>query len=193
MFRFEISNTFPCTRPTLWIALAGAIALAAAASASERKAHQHGVGELNLAVEGKAVEIELAAPGADIVGFEHEARTDAQKRAVSKAAKALRDGAALFVFPAAANCVLHEAEVESPLLEDRHGHKDHDHKHGDGDEHAEFDAHYHFECAAPDRLTHIDTTYFKAFPNAQALSARVLTETGQRAQRLTPAAARLKF
>ena len=68
--------------------------------------HQHGVGQLNVAIQGDHVEIELETPGADIVGFEHPPRTAEQKKAVQNAARTLRNGSAIFVFPAAARCKL---------------------------------------------------------------------------------------
>ena len=54
--------------------------------------HQHGVGQLNVAIQGDHVEIELETPGADIVGFEHPPRTAEQKKAVQDAATTLRNG-----------------------------------------------------------------------------------------------------
>ena len=214
------------------VAMAALVSIGAPADAADP--HQHGVGRLNVAVQGDEVEIELETPGADIVGFEHEPRTAEQKRAVQDAATALRDGAALFVFPAAAGCTLKEAEVEAGLLGDdhkehghekhgdkhehekhgdkhghekhgdkheheKHGHKEHGHKyaekhHGDKHDeetHAEFHAHYHFTCKNP--VTHADLRYFETFPRAEALSARTLTATGQRKQKLTRKDARLKF
>ena len=38
--------------------------------------HEHGVGELNIAVEGSTIEFEFMIPGADIVGFEYVAKSD---------------------------------------------------------------------------------------------------------------------
>ncbi|NKB56040.1 MAG: DUF2796 domain-containing protein [Alphaproteobacteria bacterium] len=166
-----------------------AIGPAPDAFGSERKAHRHGAGTLNLAIEGRNVEAELEAPGADVVGFEHAAASDAEKQAVAKAADQLRAGATLFVFPEAAGCRLIESEVESPLLDEKH----HDHKGSDTDAHAEFHAHYHFRCDRPGQLTHLDTTYFETFPAAQALTVRMITAGGQSARQLTPKTARLKF
>ena len=191
------------------VAMAAIVSIGAPAEAADP--HQHGVGRLNVAVQGDQVEIELETPGADIVGFEHEPRTAAQKKAVQDAATALRDGAALFVFPAAAGCALKEAEVESGLLGDdhkehgdKHAHKEHGHKHAekhhdekhhgdkhDEETHAEFHAHYHFTCKNP--VTHADLRYFETFPRAEALTARTLTASGQRKQKLTRKDARLKF
>src|SRR5258708_3075099 len=55
------------------------------AGARELRADQHGRGHLNIAVEGNKVSMELEVPGADIVGFEHAAKTDREKAAVETA------------------------------------------------------------------------------------------------------------
>ena len=155
--------------------------------------HQHGVGQLNVAIQGDHVEIELETPGADIVGFEHPPRTAEQKKAVQDAATTLRNGSAIFVFPAAARCELEKTKVESGLLEDNHethGEKHHHEKHKE-EIHAEFHALYHFSCKNPASYT--DLQYFEAFPHAKALLARTITAKGQRKQRLTRKAPRLIF
>jgi len=69
-----------------WIALAAAVGFAAIAGASyaqqrQAGAHEHGRGTLNIALEGTRLSMELEAPGADIVGFEHRAKTKKQKAA----------------------------------------------------------------------------------------------------------------
>ena len=51
----------------------------------EMEAHEHGVSTLELAVEGGEVAINLTSPGADIVGFEYAASSDADKDAVEAA------------------------------------------------------------------------------------------------------------
>ena len=101
-----------CSAAALLLAASGSVAWAAE---RQHGAHEHGVGQLNVAVEGEEVEIELVAPGADIVGFEHEAESDADKAAIAEATEVLADGNALFIFPAEAECKLEEAEVESGL------------------------------------------------------------------------------
>jgi len=56
------------------------IALAATQAQAELDAHEHGVGVLNIAADGNTVEMELIAPGADIVGFEYEASSEEELR-----------------------------------------------------------------------------------------------------------------
>lgn len=132
-------------RQTSIIAISiGLACIAPNALLAEEKAHVHGQGQLNLAIDGKELEIELIAPGADIVGFEHDAKSDDDKAAVQAAVAKLKDVAVVLGIPDAAKCTLEEAEIESALLEDQdhddHAHKDEDgHKHDDHDDHAHKD------------------------------------------------------
>jgi len=135
------------------------------------------------------VEMELIAPGADIVGFEHRAETPAEREAVEKAVGLLKAGAELFAFPADAGCSLREAELESALLPDDRD-EDEAHEHED---HAEFHVRYRFHCTQPDALNHVDIGYFRRFPAARELEAQFITARGQATQELTPASARLRF
>lgn len=182
---------------------------AAQANAADRNpaAHVHGVSELNLAIDGKSVEAELISPGADIVGFEGRPDTKAERAAVTRAAAILRNGPAILGLPQAAQCSFTETEVESALIDqaaethDDHGHKD-EHKHGHKDEHkhehgkethAEFHVHYHLQCAAPDRIDHIEFRAFQQFPNMEEVEVQAITPGGQRAAELTPKSPRLDF
>lgn len=158
-------------------------------------AHVHGHGTLNVAVEDKRVSMELEAPGMDIVGFEHAAKTDAQKAAVAQAKALLAKPLDLFALPAAAGCTVASAEVgleaEHHHDDDGHdhdakdaaGHADHDHGHGDhdddGDGHNQFHVTYAFDCANPAALTAITFDYFKQFTGAQGLTVNVVTGKGQ--------------
>ena len=171
---------------------------------AESRAHQHGVGQLNIAIEGQHVEMELVVPGADAVGFEHAPSTDEDRLAVRKASQILKDGGQIVAFPAAARCRFEKVEVRSTLRDDHDKHESHD-SHGHGktghhqEEHAakevhgEFRVHYHVECARAARLTHLDVTFFKAFPTAEKLVTRWITPGRQGGATLTAANTRLKF
>lgn len=179
-----------------WTWVAASVALVAAtgfANAQHREAgaHAHGRGTLNIALEGKHLSMELEAPGADIVGFEHKAQTDAQKAALEKAEQQLMAPQTLFELPAAAGCTFVTAAITVEGDTD-HGHdhdhaatkdgdKDHDHDHQDhaGYEHSGFRVEYDFECKTPTSLTSIGFGYFKAFAGAQKLDVTVVTPKGQ--------------
>ncbi|MEM9967509.1 MAG: DUF2796 domain-containing protein [Pseudomonadota bacterium] len=188
-------------KPTIPLTL---ILIAMSAQAEDTRqldAHEHGVGELNIAVEGKTVMMELRAPGADIVGFEYEATSDSDLAAVDAALTTLGDPMSLFVLPAAAGCEATDARVmlEAETSHDDHdkheenghdhGHADHE-EHGDdhadhdheanaaGERHSEFHAEYTVTCANPAAATEIAFDYFTAFPNAQELEVQMVTYFG---------------
>ena len=98
----------------------------------ELDAHQHGHGALNIAFEGASVAMELEVPGADIVGFEHPAESDADRALIDAAIAQLAKPLELFAMPAAAGCTVTAANV-ALLGEDDHDEHGDDHK----DEHAD--------------------------------------------------------
>ncbi|WP_241006340.1 ZrgA family zinc uptake protein, partial [Aeromonas media] len=67
-------------------------------------AHEHGHGHLNLVVDGNQLMIELQAPAADLVGFEHAAKSDEEKAQYTKAVARLQQPDALFRLDPAAGC-----------------------------------------------------------------------------------------
>ena len=67
-------------------------------------AHEHGVGTLNVAIDGPVVAMAFEAPGADIVGFEYAAQSDADLAAVEAALALLGEPSSLFALPEAAGC-----------------------------------------------------------------------------------------
>jgi len=101
------------------------------------KAHEHGVGKLNIAFEHSQVMMELEAPGADIVGFEHPAESPEDKASVRTALNLLEKPLALFVFPKEAKCTVAMATAEL------HGEEgDHEKEHGHGHDEKHADAHH---------------------------------------------------
>jgi len=80
--------------------------------ARQLNAHEHGIGTLNIAIEAPLVVMEFHAPGADIVGFEYAAKSDADLAAISAALKTLEAPLDLFVLPKAARCAVQAVQVE---------------------------------------------------------------------------------
>ena len=70
-----------------------------AAEYRRHEAHEHGVAHMNVAFEGNELYIEFISPAANIVGFEHQPRTQEQKAAVKAAIKKLEAGEKLFALP----------------------------------------------------------------------------------------------
>ena len=137
-------------------------ALLFAPAVAQQKAHEHGHWQMNAAIEDDHLHVELIAPGADVVGFEHEAKTPNEKAKVWKATETLKQGSAMLVLPAAAGCELEEVHVEVGALDDDHhdDHKDdhkHDHaKHDDHKDDHKHDDHKHGHDKHDDHAKHDD-------------------------------------
>ncbi|HEU0157987.1 MAG TPA: DUF2796 domain-containing protein [Hyphomicrobiaceae bacterium] len=149
-------------------------------------AHEHGRGTLNLAIEGTRVSLELEVPAADIIGFEHVAKTPRQKAAVAQAKKQLLAPQALFKFPGAAGCVVADASVDL----EADGEHEHEQAKAGGDgaktadagqeaNHSNFHAQYSFTCKTTASITVVEFGYFQAFAGAQKLEVNVITAKGQ--------------
>ncbi|MEM6439193.1 MAG: DUF2796 domain-containing protein [Pseudomonadota bacterium] len=198
------------SRPTAALAglLLGAIAAPALKGDAHRRLdpHVHGLGALELAIDGTEVAMRFEAPAADIVGFEHAPSTEAQRAAVDQALLDLERPDALFVLPAAAGCTVREASAARVGAgeADAHGHDDHahgghddddhahghdhghghdDHAHDDhtGEVHSEFHAEYLLSCEDPAAVDRIEFAYFDRFPNALEVEATVVGPAGAQA------------
>jgi hypothetical protein len=173
-------------------------------------AHEHGVGTLNIAIDGAEVAMEFHAPGADIVGFEYEASGAADLTAIETALAALNAPLELFAMSSAAGCVVNNARVELETEgehedhddhedheehEDHNDHEDHDahahdedhEDHGDDAGHTEFHAEYALSCSSADALSEITFRYFDAFPNAEEVEVQLVTSNGAQAFEVTRA------
>ena len=156
------------------------------AAAEERRqlsAHEHGHSVLNIAIAGDRIEMELMAPGMDIVGFEHAPATDEHKAAVADAEALLSDPLALFVLPNDAGCTIETAAVELEAEDEgehRAEHANEEHAEHEGEEaHTEFHAEYAIICDSPDDLGTIEFVFFERFPRAEEVEVTVITESGQ--------------
>ncbi|MEM7508106.1 MAG: DUF2796 domain-containing protein [Pseudomonadota bacterium] len=174
--------------------MAGVSFSAIAGEKRELGSHEHGVGLLNIAFEDAQIAMELEAPGADIVGFEHEANTAEDRAKIDAAIATLAQPLTLFSFPASAGCSVVEAKAaligEDAEDEHHHGHgddhgdeaahDDHDHDdHAHGEEsHSEFRAEYVLSCADPSAIDKIDFAYFEQFPNALELEVQLISDKG---------------
>ncbi|UWR24569.1 DUF2796 domain-containing protein (plasmid) [Sulfitobacter sp. S190] len=175
----------------------------AAEDARQLDAHEHGVGQLNIAFDDGQIAMELQAPGADIVGFEYAAQSADDRAKVDAAVAALARPLDLFVLPRAAGCsvVQAAASLNSEDLHDEHDEEDHaghDHAHDHEEEkhaehaeeehdheahaeaagHTEFHAEYLLACADPAQATLIEFAYFDRFAGAQELEVQIISDQG---------------
>ncbi len=145
-------------------------------------AHTHGAARLTLTQDGASVEIELASPLHNVVGFEHVPGNAAQRAALDTAADALRQRDNTVVLPTAAQCSLEGAALEMPF--DEHAHDEHatapahDAAAPVEGEHADLRAVYRFSCAHPEALTEATVTAFETFPRMNRIVAEAATDGG---------------
>lgn len=157
-------------------------------------AHEHGVASLNAALDGNLLELQLESPAMNLVGFEHAAKSDADKAKVAAAKRELEQPVTLFALTSG-DCKATEVELESPLFGDADHDHDHDHDHHDHEgEHSDIHAHYRFECAKANELKQLDLAeLFKRFPATEKIQVQLIGPNGQQGVELTPAQPRLSF
>lgn len=196
-------------------ALAAALAdeLTDAQQAHTLGVHQHGLATLSLAVNQQQLVLELFAPAADIVGFEHAPQNIEQEQQQAAAFTRVQEGPALFTLPKQAQCAFIKSELlvqEGDELDDAAAHADdhqhakadaqqeqaHDHDHdehnNDHDDHHHDHGHsdvlvkYHYQCQQPQALTRLDTQLFAQFASLNNIELQGIVASGQVAATLTP-------
>ncbi|HHI5016776.1 zinc uptake protein ZrgA [Vibrio parahaemolyticus] len=194
------------------LAIVLGLSLSTVATAEEYRqhsAHVHGHVEFNIAQDGSDLLLEITAPGADVVGFEHAPENAEQEKTLQHAVATLEDSNALFAINPQAQCEIEEVHVEHSLGgqheehehhdheghdHDEHAHHDHDkhehdghegHDHSEHSDHGEFTVQYRFHCAQVGELSHIQTDWFNQFPSTESVNVNLFTDTTQSAISLT--------
>ncbi|KDM92545.1 zinc uptake protein ZrgA [Photobacterium galatheae] len=202
-------------RAATWLLFSAATCTAPAWAYTQHEAHVHGQVELNMAQDGNDLLLEITAPAADVIGFEHPPETDAEKQTLTQAVQQLNHPETLLSLNASAGCQLHERQVSHTLSEhaeshdhDEHEHHDHDHeKHSEHDhddheehghhdheahkdhdhhgEHGEFSVQYTYHCDTIDQLNALTLKWFSHFPATEKVQLQAITAKGQQAATLT--------
>lgn len=149
------------------MSICGLFPVAAYASEIEHhhEAHVHGKAQLNLAMDGNRFEVELMSPAMNVLGFEHEARTEAQKESVHAAKEALSKAENVILIHGG-SCELGKQEVSMP-------------EHGEHGEHADITAHYYFNCAKPDEVSGLNVMLFDHFSGFEHVNVQWALSSGQ--------------
>ncbi len=173
------------------------------------EAHNHGIAELFIVLEGRELQIELHTPAANLVGFEHEAKNAEQKAQVESAKQTLENASDLFQISSGA-CELSDYELDLGDLageetahddeehhddedgddkhhEDEHhddADEDHDEVHNDENTHSDIEAEYHYNCAKPDSISSLVTAIPDAFPGVESLEVQWIVNGRQGAIKL---------
>ena len=103
---------------SLYVVLSYSISTVLAEESRQVDKHEHGVGELNIAIDGSLAEFEFMLPGADIVGFEYEAKSDEDLAKIENALLVLENYENLFALTKNSKCVL--ADLDYHLSGEEH-------------------------------------------------------------------------
>lgn len=150
------------------------VLLSGGALAGAQHAHQHGLGQLAIVVEGAQLTLLLELPQHDLIGFERAAQSAREQLAAEAALEKLRSPARLFVPTEAAQCALSEQKIDAPLLEGK----------GGSDGHGDVEAHYVYLCANPLALDGLRVQVSEEFPRLRALEVSFAGPKGQKAGRV---------
>jgi len=151
--------------------------------AVQAQQHVHGQGELYIALEGKTVHVHLVVAAADVLGFEHEPETSAQKARLHQLANKLETNADVVELDG--RCALvsveHSLEMhEKPLGDTHHAPKHEEHEefgHHDEQGHQDIEVEYQFSCEG--KVSGISVALFDSMPSLSAIQAQWITESGQ--------------
>jgi hypothetical protein len=149
--------------------------------------HVHGEGELNIAVEEKTAAIEFRAPGESLYGFEHEAKTDAEKKKQQAALELLKAKFhEMVILDKSLGCKFTSKRV-AVVEEGADRGKKEEQKASPGKqgeqkkspEHREVVAEFSLACEKPLPGTDVRFGFTKAFPSLQELKVQALSGAKQ--------------
>ena len=179
---------------SLYVVLSYSMSTVLAEESRQVDKHEHGVGELNIAIDGSLAEFEFMLPGADIVGFEYEAKSDEDLAKIENALLVLENYENLFALTKNSKCVLADldyhlsGEEHDEHADEEHADEEHDEhadeeneEHADEESHTEFYAKYSFKCDNIKQLDKVEFSYFKTFPNSSELEVQFVSDIGSNA------------
>ena len=143
-------------------------ALLHAADHQGHAAHSHGLGVLELVIQGKTVKATFEIPMESLLGHEYLPRSAAEKKAMADLKAGVTKAAYFMNFPAAAQCQEKSVKTESAMFE------------GKKSEHADLDAELEFECAKPEALAQIEFPLFAKHPRLGSLKVDMVGPKGQK-------------
>jgi hypothetical protein len=156
----------------------------AAAEKRRHEAHVHGVGEINIAVEGAKATVEFRAPAENVMGFEHEAKSESDKKKRDAALERLRaKGSQMVVFDPKLGCK--SSDVKTAIVEEQGDHakaqsgKDADKDQKKSGEHREVHGTFTVACDKPLSGSRVKFGVSKVFRDIQEIKVQVLGDSGQ--------------
>jgi len=161
--------------------LIGILLATASIAFAQNGAHEHGAANVSVAIDGEKLLIEFSGALDNVVGFEHAPRTEVERDTFSHAISVLEQPDELFLLADAARCKVTDKRIDMPYRDNGEPER----------EHADFQATYQFECAAPSSLQELQVNVFDLFPRIRNIRALVATSEAQNAVALDRASRKL--
>jgi hypothetical protein len=137
-------------------------------------AHVHGVAQLSIAADTDEIDAELDIPGDDLLGFEHDPKTNAEKATYSKVMDLLKGNYQIFTFDPKAGCVVTSREVEKEKhKEEKHAHMDYEYE-------------VKYKCKDFEAAKKFSVNLFKDFKTLKEIHVQMVSATKQSSYHLTP-------
>jgi Protein of unknown function (DUF2796) len=147
-------------------------------------AHVHGVAEINIAVEGTKATVEFRAPAESIMGFEHEAKSESDRKKRDTALEQLRTKRdQMVLFDAKLGCK--SSDVKTAIVEEKEDHtkaqsgKDTHKDQKKSGEHREVHGTFSVACDKPLAGSRIKFGVSKVFRDIQEIKVQVVGDSGQ--------------
>jgi hypothetical protein len=168
----------------LWgLLLLVSLSVAIAAEKRHHQAHVHGVGEINIAVEGVKATVEFRAPAESVMGFEHEAKSESDKKKRDAALEQLRaKGSQMLVFDPKLGCK--SSDMKTAIVETKEstkaqaGKETHKDQKKSG-EHREVQGTFTVTCDKPLAGSRVTFGVSKVFRDIQEIKVQVVGDSGQ--------------
>lgn len=171
-----------------WRGIAAALlaiaSIGAVFAAQPLGSHQHGVVQIDIAVDSNRISVQMSSPLDNLLGFERAPRNAAERGRVEAMVTTLRG--ALFMVDPAGSCRSGAVQLSSAALQ--LGEPDPAEQQAG---HADLDASFEFECGTAARAGFVDTALFERFPSIQRIDVQLATPRGQRKLTLTRPARRI--
>jgi Protein of unknown function (DUF2796) len=156
----------------------------AAAEKRRHEAHVHGVAEINIAVEGTKATVEFRAPAESVMGFEHEAKSESDRKKRDAALEQLRTKRdQMVLFDSKLGCK--SSDLKTAIVEEKGDHakaqsgKDVHKDQKKSGEHREVHGTFSIACDKPLAGSRVRFGVSKVFPGIQEIKVLVLGDSGQ--------------
>lgn len=148
----------------------------------QHEAHVHGEAKLNILIDETMLVFELETPALNVLGFEHEPKTNQEKEKVNKVNRILSSYKNVISVPHL-NCEQKQVETISPYADKTIQIND-DHEHHETD-HSEYYLSYSLTCEDINKLETIEVTLFDNFQGFENIKATWINQAGAGSYEIT--------